>query len=140
METLFLDAGYIIALEAEDDQHHKMALQHWQNLLKNLPLIVTTSYIFDEVLTFFNSRNRHAKAVEIGENLLGSNLIELVQVDENLFIEGWKFFQKYNDKTFSLTDCISFALMTELDITTALTFDKHFKQAGFQTLPAKSAN
>ena len=32
--------------------------------------LVTTSYVIDETVTFFNSRNLHAKAVEIGERLL----------------------------------------------------------------------
>lgn len=137
METLFLDAGYIIALEAADDQHHRAAFSHWRKLLKKLPPIVTTTYVFDEVITYFSSRNRHAKAVEIGRNLLESDLIELTQVDEKLFLEGWSYFQKHQDKTYSLTDCISFCVMSERRILTALTFDKHFTQAGFQTLPAK---
>lgn len=137
MEALFLDAGYLIAIEAGDDQHHQSAISHWRSLLENLPPIVTTIYIFDEVITFFSTRNRHDKAVEIGSNLLESNLIELVRIDEELFLEGWNLFQKYQDKTFSLTDCISFALMNERRISTALSFDKHFIQAGFKTLPSK---
>jgi uncharacterized protein len=134
METLFLDAGYIIGLEAEDDQHHQTAINPWQNLSENLPPIVTTTYIFDEVLTFFRSRNRHAKAVEIGNNLLESDLIDLIQVDEALFQAGWEFFKQHQDKTFLLTDCISFVVMKERKIKSALSFDKHFRQAGFKTL------
>jgi uncharacterized protein len=135
METLFLDAGYIIALEAEDNQHHESAIHPWQALFKNLPPIVTTTYIIDEVLTFFSSRKRHAKAVEIGKNLLESNLIELIQVDEKLFQAGWDFFQQHKDKTFSLTDCISFVVMKNRKIKSVLSFDKHFSQASFEKLP-----
>jgi predicted nucleic acid-binding protein len=70
MKTLFMDTGYIIALEAADDKNHKAAVRNWRNLTKSLPLLVTTTYVFDEVVTFFNNRNRHAKAVEIGERLM----------------------------------------------------------------------
>jgi predicted nucleic acid-binding protein len=70
MKRLFLDTSYLIALEAADDQHHERASVHWQDLSISLPLLITTSYIFDEVVTFFNSRNRHTKAVEIGSLLL----------------------------------------------------------------------
>jgi predicted nucleic acid-binding protein len=70
MTPLFIDAGYLIALEASDDQHHDGAVRHWRGLLQSPPPLVTTSYVFDEVVTFFNSRNRHAKAVEVGESLL----------------------------------------------------------------------
>ena len=135
MKTLFLDAGYVIALEASDDQNHKAASQHWRKLLKSTPLLVTTSYVFDEVVTFFNSRGRQGKAVEVGSNLIQTDSIELIHVDEGLFYEGWDYFQKHKDKAYSLTDCISFVVMKQRVIRAALTFDRHFTQAGFEKLP-----
>ena len=135
MTPLFIDAGYLIALEASDDQHHDSAVRHWRGLLESLPSLVTTSYVFDEVVTFFNSRNHHAKAVEVGESLLGSPSVEFVHVDEPLFTEGWQYFSKHRDKTYSLTDCVSFVLMNRRGIREALTFDRHFVQAGFYRLP-----
>lgn len=135
METHFLDAGYIIALEAEDDQNHRKALNHWKEFAKNLPVLITTTYVLDEILTFFNSRGRHAKAVEIGKNLMSSQAVELIHVDEQLFNDGWQYFQKYDDKKYSLTDCISFVTVEKCQIKKALTFDKHFAQAGFVKIP-----
>jgi uncharacterized protein len=135
MRKLFLDTGYLIALEAADDQHHNEALAHWQVLGRSLPPLVTTSYVFDEVVTFFNSRNPHAKAVETGKLLLESPSITLVHIDEVLFREAWRYFVQYTDKSYSLTDCASFLVMKRLRIRTALTFDKHFTQAGFEQKP-----
>lgn len=135
MRPLFIDAGYLIALEAADDQYHDRALLHWRGLLQSLPPLVTTSYVFDEVVTFFNSRGRHAKAVEVGESLLLSPSVEFMHVDEPLFRESWQFFRKHRDKSYSLTDCVSFVLMGRRGIREALTFDRHFAQAGFDALP-----
>jgi predicted nucleic acid-binding protein len=42
---------------------------------------------------------------------------------------------KYQDKRYSLTDCISFVVMQQRGIQTALAFDQHFTQAGFQREP-----
>ncbi|EAZ92024.1 type II toxin-antitoxin system VapC family toxin [Crocosphaera chwakensis] len=132
---LFLDVSYLIALELTNDQNHQITLRHWQTLDKKKILLVTTSYIFDEVVTFFNSRSLHQKAVEVGQKLLTSNRIKLIHVDEDLFFQGWDVFEKYEDKSYSLTDCISFVVMHKLDINEVLTFDNHFRQAGFQKLP-----
>ena len=135
MKSVFLDTGYVIALELASDQNHRAALKHWRGIIKSLPLLVTTSYVFDEIVTFFNSRRHHTKAVEIGNRLLNSPSIRLVNVGGDLFQEGWSYFQKHKDKTYSLTDCISFLVIEEFGIDTAFAFDKHFVQAGFKKLP-----
>lgn len=139
MTTAFLDTGYIIALEATDDQHHQEATEHWQSLSSSLPSLVTTSFVLAEIVTFFNSKNRHAKAVELGNRLMFSPAVKFVNVDEALFHEGWQYFERHTDKAYSLTDCISFVLMDRLGIKTAFAFDQHFTQAGFQKL-ARSAH
>ncbi len=139
MRRLFLDTSYLIALEAADDQHHEEAIVHWQRLSSPLPSPVTTTYFFDEVVTFFNGRNRHAKAVEIGNLLLESSSLELVHVDEALFHEAWHYFTRHSDKSYFLTDCASFVVMKRLRIRAALTFDKHFAQAGFEWKPEGKA-
>ena len=135
MNAAFLDTSYLLALELANDQNHHAALHHWQRIGPLLPVLVTTSYVFDEVVTFFNSRGHHAKAVQVGNNLLLSPSVQFMQVDEHLFHAGWQYFQQHQDKHYSLTDCISFIVMQQANIITAFTFDRHFAQAGFQSEP-----
>jgi uncharacterized protein len=135
MTSLFLDANFVIALEVSDDQHHNEAEHHWRALIEKPYSLVTTSYVLDEVVTFLNSRRQHDKALRAGNNLLSASHIQMIHVDEALFYEGWQYFEQHADKTFSLTDCISFVLVNKLGIEEALTFDKHFTQAGFKKLP-----
>ncbi len=135
MNRVFLDTGYLIALEASDDQHHEEAIQHWRASLPDISSIVTTTYVFDEVVTFFNSRGHHTKAVEIGTRMLESPRVEAIHVTEELFGAGWRRFQDRSDKQYSLTDCISFIVMERRGLEEALAFDQHFEQAGYQTLP-----
>jgi len=135
MNAVFLDTGYVLALELRNDQNHRAASRHWRKMKKRLPPLVTTSYVVAEVVTYFNSRGYHAKAVEVGNRLLKSPSTRCIQVDEGLFTEGWEYFQQHQDKEYSLTDCLSFVVMKRLGITTALAFDQHFVQAGFQKVP-----
>ncbi|NET45127.1 MAG: PIN domain-containing protein [Okeania sp. SIO2B3] len=134
-EVYFLDTSYILALEIKNEDAHQQVLQNWNFLAKSQPLLVTTTYIFDKVVTFFNSINLHYKAVEVGNQLLESPDIELINIDKSLFNQGWQYFQKHQDKSYSLTDCLSFIIMKQRKIVTALTLDNHFLQAGFEVLP-----
>jgi len=135
MKAVFVDTGYLLALELTNDQHHQAATRHWQGVVIALPRLVTTSYVFDEVVTFFNSRGQHTKAIQVGNNLLLSPSVHLIHVDTALFYEGWAYFQRHQDKDYSRTDCISFLVMQKLGIGTAFAFDQHFVQAGFTKEP-----
>ncbi len=135
MKKLFVDASYWIALELTDDQNHSFAQSHWHSLDLADTHLITTTYVLDEAVTFLNSRNAHRNAVGLGESILLSPRIDLIHIDEDLFFEGWASFKKYKDKRFSLTDCISFVVMSNRDLNTALTFDNDFEQAGYLTEP-----
>jgi len=67
--------------------------------------------------------------------LLKSRIVTFVHVDEPIFAEAWREFAHQSDKRYSLTDCVSFVVMKRQRIKTALAFDKHFTQAGFERLP-----
>jgi len=135
MNSVFVDTGYLLALEIADDQHHNQAVTHWKGFSRQLPKLVTTSYVFDEVTTFFNSRGHHAKAVKIGTLLISSSSVELIHANQDQFKAAWEVFQQYQDKSFSFTDCLSFVVMRQHNLDTALSFDGHFAQAGLNVLP-----
>jgi hypothetical protein len=135
MAPLLLDTSFVLALEADGDVRRETALARWEEILALEAPLVTTSCVVVETVTFLSSRGLHAKAVDVGASLMHSPFMECVFVNRDLFEEGWAFFQRHRDKTFSLTDCVSFVLMKRRRITTALTFDKHFAQAGFTMLP-----
>jgi predicted nucleic acid-binding protein len=137
LRSLFLDTGFLIALEAADDSQHQIAVSHWREITesKPLPQLITTSFILSEVATFFNSRKRHAKAVEIGERLLNSSSVRFLFIEEETIHKAWRYFVQHEDKTYSLADCVSFVLMEDLGLREALAFDRHFAQAGFARTP-----
>jgi predicted nucleic acid-binding protein len=58
----------------------------------------------------------------------------VVPVSSELLQHGIDLFTRRPDKTWSLTDCISFVAMSQRGLTDALTADHHFLQAGFRAL------
>ncbi len=135
MNTYFLDTGYVLALELANDQNHTKASEHWQSVRAATARLLTSSYVFNEIVTFLNHRGFHAKAVEVGSNLRSSLNVDFFHVGQPLFDAAWEYFKQHADKTYSLTDCVSFVLMKNLGIAKALAFDRHFTQAGFQVEP-----
>jgi predicted nucleic acid-binding protein len=60
--------------------------------------------------------------------------MHVVRTDAALFSEGLMLYRQRLDKRWGLTDCISFVVMRQQQITDALTADAHFAQAGFNAL------
>lgn len=135
MKPLFLDASFIVALNATDDQWHERAVDGWREVASQQRQLLTTTFILDEVATLLNSRGHHSRAVTVGTQLIYSPMVTMVHVDPDLLERGWAYFCRHADKRYSLTDCISFVVMHEKRIEQALTFDQHFSQAGFEALP-----
>lgn len=129
-----MDTGYLIALEDADDSNHPAATKHREGV-RRMPSLTTTSYVVDEVVTFFNVRGQHGKAIELGEALLSSPSVRMVHVGEDLLARGLDLLRRRPDKRYSLTDCVSFVVMREHGIATAFAFDGHFEQEGFVTEP-----
>ena len=90
----FLDTSYILALEIKNESNHQNVLQNWLKLRSTNPQLVTTTYIFDEVVTFLNSRKLHNKAIDIGDRLLRSSSLDLIEIDQTLFNQGWLYFKQ----------------------------------------------
>lgn len=91
--------------------------------------------MLDEVVTFFNVRGQHAKAVELGQRLIDSPSVGLVHVGEGLLERGLALLSSRPDKRYSLTDCVSFCVMRDHGMMMAFAFDRHFAQEGFDRRP-----
>jgi uncharacterized protein len=62
------------------------------------------------------------------------NVAVIKGADNDAFGAGFRLHRDRGDKTWSLTDYISFALMGQRGLRAALAYDHHFEQAGFEVL------
>jgi predicted nucleic acid-binding protein len=130
---LFVDTGAWYALLDKNDANHHAAVRFKDSLVHPL---VTSNYIADEVITLVRIRLGYKVAFEIGQKLWDESIANLIHVTPEDEKKAWEIFVKYHDKTFSYTDCTSFALMERIGITEVFAFDEHFKQYGnFIVLP-----
>lgn len=68
------------------------------------------------------------------EQCYHTNNISVVSVDTQLLTGAMQLYQSCSDKTWGLTDCISFIVMQDQSLIDAVTVDKHFVQVGFRAL------
>lgn len=133
MAYIFVDTSAWYALLDKSDVNHRAAVKFKDSLAGPL---VTSNYVADEVITLARSRLGHKVAVKIGQKMWDESIANLIRVTLQDEKKAWKIFVKYQDKTFSFTDCTSFALMERVGITEVFAFDEHFKQYGnFVVLP-----
>ena len=128
---MFGDAFYFIALLNPADQFHAEALRVARSLTRPL---FTTTWVFVEVADALSSPGFRRHVHLALESIAAHPRTRLIEADANWYAQGMALYSARSDKSWSLTDCISFNVMTKYGLTEALTGDHHFEQAGFRAL------
>ena len=95
--------------------------------------IWTTEAVLVEVGNALSAIDREA-AVEFIQQCYSVENIHVVPVDTALLDRALALYEARADKTWGLTDCISFVVMEDLGLTDAVTADRHFVRAGYRAL------
>jgi predicted nucleic acid-binding protein len=133
---IFVDTSAWYAVEVEDDVNHEAACKFLAEIASGKHGVsITTDYVLDETLTLLRSRRDLASASYFIDKIRKSKSVRVFWIDESLFEKALDVFRKSERKSWSFTDCTSFALMRDLSVSEAFTFDTHFKEATFQALP-----
>jgi len=130
-ENIFIDTGFVIALINKRDRYHKQA-RILADQYDRQPLLITDAILLE--IGNALARGFKVEASEIIANFMISDEVKVVRLSPQLFDEAFALYRKYQDKEWSLVDCVSFVVMQKENITQALTFDRHFVQAGFEAL------
>jgi predicted nucleic acid-binding protein len=128
MPIYFADTSFWIALVDRRDAYHLKAVECSQKLSGK---IVTTEAVLLETINTFSKPNWRPHVIALIDHIRTRDDIEIVY---KTWHHGWDLFIGRSDKSWSLTDCLSFLVMRERELTDALASDSHFRQAGFQAL------
>lgn len=128
---MLLDTSGLLCCFDADDARHAKAVQLYDEATARL----THNYVLAEFVALAQARNMPRKeSLEFAAEILVDPEIEVVWVDPALHDAAMKLLRSQLDKTYSLCDAVSIALMQQRGDLEALTTDYHFEQAGFQRL------
>lgn len=131
--SLFLDtAGWFAALSPPESGHAK-AKSVYVDAVRRGALLVTTPLVAAEMHVLLLRWRGPKAATFFLDTVFDSGAHVVAELDGELFDAALsRWIRKFADKPVSLTDAVSFEVMRRERITQALTFDRHFKDAGFE--------
>ena len=134
MRKIFLDTSGLIGLTNTADLLHEVASALWSEIYVRGNRLFTTSLVLIEYGDGMSKAGRRATALSLRASLLDAELVQVVQVAPATEVAAWRRFERYHDKEWGVTDCVSFEVMDGLGVREAFTADRHFAQAGFHAL------
>ncbi len=131
-ERLLLDTVFIQALLNRRDQYHAQAMAILPRV-RNASEVWVTEAVLIEVGNALSAVNRMA-AVQFIQQCYHTPNLQVVSLEPPLLTRALQLYRERPDKTWGLTDCISFVVMQSQGLTDAVTADEHFVQAGYRAL------
>jgi predicted nucleic acid-binding protein len=131
VKEIFADTFYFLALLDRRDAHHRRVLDF--ATISRQPL-VTTRWVLVEVANALGGSPIRMAAARLLQQVEEDASLRIIAGSDDLYERGLALFATRQDKEWSLTDCISFVVMTNDGLQEALTGDRHFEQAGFKPL------
>lgn len=133
MNVVFADTSFYVAMGNLNDSVHRKAHAFTEKFFGK---VLTTDFVVVETGNFFSRTEDRISFGYLLDYLDKDVNTEVLPATRELLNRGIALYQSRPDKNWSLTDCISFVVMQDHDISEALTADRHFEQAGFISLLA----
>lgn len=134
-EVLF-DTSYFVAMLDVRDGLHGRAVEVSQRLFAERILPVTMDTILIEVGNFFSRTALRSVAGQWFDAMRRDPGWDITKLDSSVLLAAEARYRRYDDKNWSMTDCISMEVMERRGIREVATSDQGFEQAGFTVLMA----
>ena len=128
---VFLDTSAIYALADPRNYDHAAVRAAYDGLEYTFFL---HELILVEAFSLLTKRLHKQAAFRTVDAFRLSTRVEKTPLTPDLLEAGWQRCRRYADKNWDWIDCVSFELMERRRVREALSFDRHFMQAGFSLL------
>jgi predicted nucleic acid-binding protein len=129
---IFVDSSAFFAQLSPGDKDHDLAVEAFARVVR-ADRLVTHSYVVVETTALTQTRLGLGAVRTLNDDILP--LIEVRWVDAEMHRAAMSALFAAGRRTTSLVDWTSFEVMRREGIAAALTFDRDFRQQGFETIP-----
>ncbi|MCP4661745.1 MAG: PIN domain-containing protein [bacterium] len=131
--SVFVDTSGLLAILDAGDGSHPQAATAWRELVETDEDLVSTNYVLVE--TFAVAQNRLGiDAVKTLEQDMVP-LLRVLWIDPSAHHSAVSAVLAASRRQLSLVDCASFDAMRRHGLIRAFTFDRHFAEQGFESIP-----
>jgi predicted nucleic acid-binding protein len=130
---VFVDTSAFLAFASIRDENHAIAGRIHSRLEARGTRLITTTFVLAELHALSLSRRGPRFALDLLDRIEQGDTLVVAVRDED-WQTARSILRRYDDKFFSLTDALSFAVMDRLGIADAFTFDRYFQQYGLHVL------
>lgn len=131
---VFIDTSGFLSVLDRDDAYHGASRKAWVDLLSSEAELLTTNYVLLETFALVQNRLGVAAVRLFHDDIVPVLQVERVGKTEHESAAGTLL--SASRRRLSLVDCSSFLVMRSLVVKTAFTLDRHFKEQGFDCIPA----
>jgi len=127
--NIFVDTGAFYALADTSDARHDSAKNFYTAAIREHRFFTTN---FALVETWLLIRNKLGyNAAQKFFDRIRKGIVGVMDVPASDLEKAWMILTEYADQEFSLVDAASFAVIERLRISTAFSFDAHFRMYRF---------
>jgi predicted nucleic acid-binding protein len=126
-------SAYYALTDRGERATHEVALAIRDRLIRQRARLITTNFVLAETHALILVRLGVHVATRVLQEL-DRSATTIVRVSTSDERRAREIVYRYQDKSFSLTDATSFAVMERLHIGAAFSFDRHFAQYGVAVL------
>jgi uncharacterized protein len=134
---IFVDSSAWVAISDVRDANHQRAIAFHATLVQGKEgRLITSDFVLDETFTLLRKRSGGDVVRSFAKGLEASPSVQRIRVTQAHYQEALDLFLAQGKRSWSFTDCTSFAIMRELGIRKGFTFDRDFREAGFEIRPS----
>ena len=143
MKRIFIDTSAWVELTLSQEKYFKPVSSYFIKELKEGSAFFTSDYVLDEAWTRLITHQSFSSAKALREKTKEAERqkqLAIIYIDEILFEESWRLFEKYSDHKLSFTDATSLTVIRQLKLNEILTLDRDFTKVGLTVGPRLTVN